>query len=164
MAAQLQDLYDRDYYAWALGQAEELRRLAETRPNAAIDFEHLIEEVEGLAGGSLNAVLSQLERLIIHLLKLEHSPAAYPRRLWQLSAIGARREIQRRLTERMRPKVEAELDDAYRHARKVAQGELLERRERQAAEGLPETNPYPLDRLLEPDWYPANRHGLLDQD
>ena len=30
------------FYAWALGQADELRRLAETRPNAAIDFEHLI--------------------------------------------------------------------------------------------------------------------------
>ncbi len=84
MAVQLQELYDTDYYAWALSQADELRRLAETRPNTAIDFEHLIEEIEGLAGGSLNAVLSQLERLLVHLLKLEYSPAAYPRRLWQL--------------------------------------------------------------------------------
>ena len=164
MAAQLEELYDRDYYAWALGQADELRRLAETRPNAAIDFGHLIEEIEGLAGDSLNTVLSQLERLIVHLLKLEYSPAAYPRRAWQLSAVSSRREIQRRLTDRMRPKIEAELDGAYRHARKVAQAELLERRERQAAGSLPEASPYPLERLLLEDWYPATRHGLIDDD
>ena len=69
----LDALYREDFYAWALNQADELRRLAETRPNVSIDFEHLIEEVEGLATGKLNTVLGQLTRLLRHLLKLEHS-------------------------------------------------------------------------------------------
>jgi hypothetical protein len=32
VAAQLEKLYDRDYYAWALGQADEMRRLSGAPP------------------------------------------------------------------------------------------------------------------------------------
>jgi hypothetical protein len=31
-----------------------------------------------------------------------------------------------------------------------------------AAAALPEDCPYPLDQLLTRRWYPANRHGLVD--
>jgi hypothetical protein len=69
-ATRAAELYEADFYAWARGQADALRRLVETRPNAEIDLEHLIEEVEGLARTDLRAASSQLRRLMIHLLKL----------------------------------------------------------------------------------------------
>jgi hypothetical protein len=162
--ASLDALYREDFYAWALNQADELRRLAETRPNVAIDFEHLIEEVEGLATGNLNTVLSQLTRLLRHLLKLEHSPSPRPRRQWLNTVDDARDEIRRHLTGAMRATVERELDTLYRAAARAARRDLLDYDEKEAAEALPEASPYPLDRLIENEWYPPNRHGLLDED
>jgi hypothetical protein len=39
------DLYESDYYTWALGQARALR----AHSTKALDWENLAEEVEGLA-------------------------------------------------------------------------------------------------------------------
>jgi Domain of unknown function DUF29 len=164
MATNLAELYDRDRYAWALGQAGELRQLAETRPNLPIDFEHLIDEVEGLALSDLNTVLSQLERLVYHLLKLEHSPSPRPRRGWLNTVDNARREIGRHYTSSMRAKVEEEIEPILAVARRAARRDLLDRHEREAADALPRVRPYDLDRLLDPDWFPPNRHGIIDAD
>jgi hypothetical protein len=160
----LDTLYREDFYAWALNQAEELRRLAETRPNAAIDFEHLIEEVEGLATGNLNTVLSQLTGLLRHLLKLEHSPSQNPRRQWLNTVDDARDEIRRHLTGAMRSAVERELDALYRTAARAARRDLLDYHEDMAARAVPAENPYLLEQLTDPIWHPANRHGLIDDD
>jgi len=164
MATNLAELYGRDFYAWALGQADELRQLAETRPNLPIDFEHLIEQVEGLAISDLNTVLSQLERLVHHLLKLEHSPSPLPRRGWLNTIDNARREIGRHYSASMRARVEEEIDSIVEHARRAARRDLLDHHEREAAEVLSAVRPYDLDRLLDPDWYPPNRHGIIDDD
>jgi hypothetical protein len=48
MATPIEELYDEDSYVWTQRQADALRRLAETRPNADLDFAHLIEEVPDL--------------------------------------------------------------------------------------------------------------------
>jgi hypothetical protein len=159
----LAELYRQDFYAWALSQAQELRRLAETRPNAAIDFENLIEEVEGLASSNLNTVLSQLTRLIHHLLKLEHSPTPLPRRKWLNTIDDARDEILPHFSPSMRGQVDGSLDQIFRSARRAARRDLLDHNETQAAAALPEANPYALDRLLDEGWYPDNRHGLVDE-
>jgi hypothetical protein len=140
-----------------------LRRLAETRPNTEIDFLHFIEEVEDLGSERLFSVLSQTERLIEHLLKLEYSPSADPRPGWLRTVDSARREIARRLTSAIRRHLEGELADLYAHAAKDAARELRHHHEREAAAALPATCPYPLDRLLDEDWYPVSRHGLVDE-
>jgi hypothetical protein len=164
MATNLAELYDRDHYAWALSQAGELRQLAETRPNLPIDFEHLIDEVEGLAMSDLNTVLSQLERLVHHLLKLEHSPSPRPRRGWLNTVDNARREIGRHYSASMRGKVEEEFASIVEYGRRAARRDLLDYHELQAAESLSAVRPYDLDRLLDPDWFPPNRHGIIDAD
>ena len=79
MAADLEQLYREDFYAWMLNQAGELRRLAETRSNVGLDFLNLIDEVESLARSEIRATRSQIQRLIKHLLKLEFSSAREPR-------------------------------------------------------------------------------------
>lgn len=89
----LAKLYETDFYAWAKHQAEALRQFQATRPNAPIDFAHLVEEVEDLARRDVRAAKSQLRRLILHVLKLEYSPADCPRRQWLNSVDDARQEL-----------------------------------------------------------------------
>jgi hypothetical protein len=162
MVTSLEQLYEDDFYAWTRHQADALRRLAETRPNADIDFAHLIEEVEELGDHRLIAVRSQTRRLIEHLLKLEHSPSAEPRLGWLRTVVNARDEIADRLTTTIRNEIEQELPKLHAKARKNAAAELRWQGEAEAAAGLPVACPFTLVQLLDEDWYPANRHGLVD--
>jgi hypothetical protein len=162
MAISAEQLYEDDFYAWTRHQAAALRRLAETRPNADIDFPHLVEEVEDLGSERLLSVLSQTRRLMEHLLKLEHSPAADPRLGWLRTVDDARDNIAGRLTSSIRNELTQELPILFAKARKNAEKELRRRGETDAASGMPGECPYALDRLLDEDWYPVNRHGLKE--
>jgi hypothetical protein len=53
------DLYERDYYTWAIGQARALR----AHSSQAIDWENLAEEVEGLARTEARELKSRIEVL-----------------------------------------------------------------------------------------------------
>ena len=98
MAARKDDLYDEDFYAWTQHQAAALRRLAAEHWNGPLDLERLAEEVEDLGSERRDAVLSLLERLLLHLLKLEYSPGDRPRRGWLITVRNARAALHRRLT------------------------------------------------------------------
>lgn len=169
MATKLEDktdpaaLYDRDFYAWARHQAETLRQFYTTRPNLPLDFEHLIEEVEDLARRDLRAARSQFRRLIEHLLKLEHSPAALPRHEWRRSVRDARNEAGDLLTPTLIRALAPALPELYADARANAAGDLGQHGEREAATALPPDCPYTLGQLIDKHWYPANRHGLVDE-
>jgi hypothetical protein len=160
MAANPQDLYRHDFYLWAKAQAAALRELAGQGWNGPLDLENLAEEVEDLADERQAAVLSQLERIIEHLLKLEHSLSEGPRRQWMISVNNARGEIERRLTVTIRRNAKADLAKLYRRARRNAELALLDYGEGKAAEALPDSCPYTLDDLLADEWWPASRHGL----
>lgn len=163
MATRLNDLYREDFYAWARDQAEALRRWYDLRPNEEIDFPNLIEEIDGLADADFHAVCSQLRRLIAHLLKLAYSHATDPRAGWSVTCIDARAEIEDRLTNAMRPQVEAAMPRIWDRAHRLAVAGLKEYKEPDAAAALPATCPWTLDQLLDPDWYPANVHGVVDE-
>jgi hypothetical protein len=163
MATPPEQLYKEDFYAWTRDQAKALRRLADQRWNGPLDLLHLAEEVEDLGSEQQWAVESQLERIIEHLLKLEHSPNAGPRRQWMISVNNARGEIGRRLTPTIRNQVEPALSELYRRSRRNAELSLLDHEEVEAARALPADCPYAFDDLLADEWWPANRHGLTDQ-
>ncbi len=148
-------LYDEDFYAWTKDQARALAELAATRPNAPIDFPHLIEEVEDLGRSARNAVRSQLRRLLEHLLKLAYSPASEPRRGWLATVDQSRLELRDLLTPTLRLEIDAELPRLYRDARLLTIRRLTEFGEDEAAARLPDACPFPIDRLLDPDWYPT---------
>ncbi len=143
---------------------EALRRLADERWNGPLDLEHLAQEVESLGSEQQWAVESQLERVIEHLLKLEYSSSADPRRQWMISVNGARREIRRRLTPAIRREVEPELTVLYVGARNDAELGLLDHGEKEAARALPADCPYRFDDLIADGWWPASRHGLRGDD
>ena len=74
------DLYQRDYYTWALEQARALR----TRRGEALDWENLAEEMEGLALSEERELESRLEVLLVHLLKWRYQTKKRSRS-WQLT-------------------------------------------------------------------------------
>jgi hypothetical protein len=78
MATRLAELYEDDFYAWTQNQAKALRRLAQARPNEAVDFAHLIDEVRDLGDAERDAVRSHVRTIIEHCLKLEHSASRRP--------------------------------------------------------------------------------------
>jgi Domain of unknown function DUF29 len=164
VATRPEQLYEDDFYAWTREQAKALRRLADERWNGPLDLLHLAEEVEDLGSEQQWAVESQLERVIEHLLKLEHSPSPGPRRQWMISINGARREIRRRMTPTIRRNVEPNLAELYRAARDDADLALRDHGEADAARALPTACPYAFDDLLRDKWWPTNRHGLVDDD
>ena len=162
MATRVAQLYKKDFYAWTRDQAAALRRLADERWNGPLDLLHLAEEVEDLGSEQQWAVESQLERIIEHFLKLEHSPSRDPRRQWMISVNSARGEVARRITATIRNHVEGALPDLYRRSRRNAELALLDQGEAEAARALPAICPYAFDDLLADEWWPANRHGVSE--
>jgi hypothetical protein len=155
-------LYQTDYYAWTKQQAAELRRLAAARVNSTLDLANLAEEVASLGRSDLATIRSQLRRIIEHLLKLEHSPAADPRFGWRESVIEARDVIPDVITATLRREVEAELEKTYQQGRRRAEAALMRHGEREAAHALPSNCPYSFDQIVGQEWYPGNRHGIVD--
>jgi DNA-binding PucR family transcriptional regulator len=164
MATRPDQLYEDDFYAWTRDQAAALRRLAEQRWNGPLDLEHLAEAVEELGMQARNAVRSQIERVIEHLLKLEHSPAAEPRAGWMNSVDDARARTEDAMTPTIRRETEPLLSMLYRRARRRVARDLVAQGEKEAARALPADCPYALDDLIADDWWPVNRHGLRDDD
>jgi DNA-binding PucR family transcriptional regulator len=162
MASRPEQLYEEDFYAWTRDQAQALRRMAEQRWNGPLDLAHLAEEVEDLGMQARNAVRSQLERVIEHLLKLEHSPAAEPRSGWMNSVDDARARIEDAITPTIRRDAQAMLPRLFGRARRRVARDLVVQGERGAAAALPATCTYAFDDLLADEWWPVNRHGLTD--
>jgi hypothetical protein len=155
-------LYQTDYYAWTRQQAAELRKLAAARVDTTLDLENLAEEVESLGTSQLSGVKSQMRRVIEHLLKLEYSPGADPRAGWRRTILEARDEISDDLTAALRRDAESALDLLYVQSRRRAKVALNEHGEREAARALPAECPYSFDQIVSHDWYPENRHGIVD--
>lgn len=153
-------LYDDDFYAWTRQQAAELRRLAQTRPNAALDFPHLIEEVADLGKSERNAVRSHLRVVIEHVLKLASAPASDLRIAWHETIQDARLELEDKLAPTLRRDLQRNLGRIYARGRRGASGSLRLHGEPEAAEALPADCPWRLADLLNPDWFPASRCGL----
>jgi hypothetical protein len=139
--------YDTDFYTWTQAQAAALR----AKDWAALDIDHLAEEVDDLGASVRKGIVSQLERLLEHLLKWCYDPATDPRRLWRLSILDARHEISKDLaTNRTLRGFPAErLADAYRYARRVAALET-----ELPLVTFPDACPWAIDQVLDEDFLP----------
>jgi hypothetical protein len=160
MATRPEQLYEEDFYAWTRDQAKALRRLAATRPNVELDFEHLIEEVADLGVSQRDAVQRQVRRIIEHCLKLEYSPARAPRVGWYETIMHARTEIEDKITPTIRRGLPRRLPRLWQQARRDTAAALRLYGEHAAADALPAECPYRLADLLRHDWYPQSRHDL----
>jgi Domain of unknown function DUF29 len=85
----VKELYDTDFYTWMQDQAVALR----AKNWAALDFEHLAEELEGMARSDRRALGNHLKNLLLHLLKWAYQPAKRGPS-WQDSIEEARESIE----------------------------------------------------------------------
>lgn len=151
-------LYDNDFLAWTDEQAEALRRARDSRPNLAVDWDHLIAEIEDLGRGDLSAFESHIRNILTHLLRLEWSPDPEPRRHWRREILSFRQAAGRRLKASPSLRVRADVDGAFDDAREAALLALGDAAF--TTEEPPTACPYTLDQLLDRGWLPENRHGL----
>src|SRR4051812_49929331 len=137
MSTALSDLHDRDLYAWTRQQAAALRKLAAERWSGPLDLENLAGEIDDAGSERRDAVVSQIRRLLVRLLKLEHSPSPQPRRRWLVTVNRARAEAAQRWTEAIAREVVAGLDATF----PPAAPPLLDRGKAEAAPALPPNCP-----------------------
>jgi hypothetical protein len=144
-----QNLYEQDFFAWACHNAALLRsgRVAEA------DLEHLAEEIEDMGKAQRNALRSHLRQLLVHLLKLDYSPAGDPRRGWFEEVQNARAEIADRLADSpsLAPEAEGIMAEVWPRARRQARDALNAFGEQAA---LPEQCPYSLEQALDEAFFP----------
>jgi Domain of unknown function DUF29 len=134
MAPKAAELYDEDFYAWTEQQAKALR--THFKGDNRIDVEHLAEEVEDLGKSELHAVESYIENVIEHFLKLDYSGWVEARDHWRAEVDAFRASIERKITPRIRQRVETELATLYDRARRAA-ARSLHQREPDLARRLP---------------------------
>ena len=120
----MSDLYDEDVLRWSERQAELLRRRAagELVNEAELDWPNIAEEIESLGNNQKRELASRIAGVILHLMKLQSSPAADPRPGWRDTIQEHRDELERLLSdapslhERVPAVIAKELDRARRRA------------------------------------------------
>lgn len=140
-------LYDTDFDAWARQQAAALRAKAWDQ----LDITHLAEEVEELRKSERKGVRSQLRLIMSHLLKWVYQPGRRSES-WQATIRNGRVLVQGDLEDS--PSLTHDLPTlsawAYPRARRDAAKETG-----LPLETFPEIWPWPLDRVLNEDFWPA---------
>ena len=105
-------LYEHDALAWAGRQSALLRRLAMGEGvNEAVDWPHVIEEVQDVGLSELRACQSLLEQALTHLHMLPESQSANH---WRDEVRAFQDDVQRRFTPSMRQRIG--LEDLYEKA------------------------------------------------
>jgi hypothetical protein len=87
--------YDTDLALWAENQARALRDAGHAGTNLPIDWENVAEEIEALGKSQARELASRLRTILVHLIKLQASPATEPRGGWRETIAAQRSEIER---------------------------------------------------------------------
>jgi hypothetical protein len=81
--------YEADFHRWLERQIAVL----EARDFGCVDVEHLVEELEAMAGNLRRELNSRLHVLLVHLLKCQYTQVAQHERGWKLTIREQRRQI-----------------------------------------------------------------------
>lgn len=134
--------YERDFYQWIQHQICFLNKGEFEK----LDIANLIEEMESLGRSDKRSLQSQLDRLLMHLLKLEYQPEGQGNsNSWNISILLSKKEIQSLLKDS--PSLKNELTkffpEAYEDARMQASIET-----RIPITSFPKKCPWELKELL----------------
>ena len=145
-------LYDTDFHAWTQEQAAKLRALLVERSNLDLDLENIAEEIEGMAGSDRRELVSRLQIILIHLLKLAYCFFPDPRTTWKDSVHAQRSSLEKLFDQspslrRLAPEM---LDEAWPRALEQADRETIDL----SMDALPAVNPFPLERVLDHGYFP----------
>lgn len=141
-----QSEYDRDFYSWALHNAE----LLKARRFSEVDVDHLVEELEDVGKSERRALESHIRNLLLHLLKWQYQPQLCSSS-WRQSIRNARLGVLKIIKDSpsLRPQIQPMIGDEYPNARADAVDETGLR-----DEVFPESCPYTEFALLSPEFWP----------
>ncbi|MBW4579363.1 MAG: DUF29 domain-containing protein [Tildeniella nuda ZEHNDER 1965/U140] len=110
-------LYDRDFYLWL----QETARLLRDGEFQKLDIENLVEEIESMGRSEKRSVKSNLEIVLIHLLKYKYQPERRSNS-WRLTLFEHRDRLEAEFLDSpsLRPYFATGFEDCYRSARKKA--------------------------------------------
>ena len=139
-------LYRTDTYAWTRQQVDLLRN----EDFVSVDWDNLIEEIDSLGREQQNAVRSQLERLIMHLLKWKYQPSRQGSSR-RRSIADSRAQIELKLQDNpsLRARLKEFISDVYQIARRHASAET-----KIGLHTFPALCEWSLDQLMDFDFYP----------
>ncbi|MGN6489320.1 MAG: DUF29 domain-containing protein [Devosia sp.] len=139
--------YDEDLALWSAEQAALIRTGSFDR----VDLENAAEEIESLGISIRHEIGSRLEVLLIHLLKWERQPE-HRSRSWSSTIRGQREAILDLLEESpsLRPYPATQIAKRYSRAREKAAEETTV-----LLKNFPESCPYTIEQILDPDFLPG---------
>jgi hypothetical protein len=138
--------YATDFNLWV----QQTVRLLRERRWQDIDLENLVEEIEDLGKSERRGIVSQLIRLLLHLLKWQYQPQRHSDS-WLDSITDARLQIELALKDSpsLRVYPSEQLERSYQKARLNASKQTG-----LPLSAFPEECPYLLENILNEDWLP----------
>jgi hypothetical protein len=145
-------LYEKDFVRWTEQQSGALREASRFPTNLPLDWENLAEEIESLGRSQRRELRSRLMAILVHLLKLEHSPAPDPRQGWMDTIERERSEIELLLEDSpsLRREVARMIASGTQRAARLAAGGLSRHGEKTSDLAVPN---YTEEQVLG-DWFP----------
>ncbi len=143
---------EEDYHGWLLHQAALLRG----HDLASLDWEHLAEELEAMAGAERRELLRRLTTLYAHLLKMQYQPEPRRARSRKVTIDRSRLEIELVLDESpdLRGQFEAFANKVYPAARRQAALDIGLKRSQWKM--IPTTSPWTIQQIMDPDFFPMS--------
>jgi hypothetical protein len=144
----LKTLYEIDDSLWL----EETIELLKAKNFEALDLDNLIEELEDLGNEKKFRVASFLQQIIRHALLLQFwiSEREYNQAHWQAEIISFQYQLKRYLTTNLRQYLEQEFEQIYFESLRYV------RQKNDNKVNFPDTCPYSLEELLDPNWLPRH--------
>ncbi|GCA72589.1 hypothetical protein MiYa_04142 [Microcystis aeruginosa NIES-2519] len=140
-------LYEIDDSLWL----EETIELLKAKKFDALDLENLIEELEDLGNEKKFRIASFLQQIIRHCLLLQFWPREreYNQSHWQAELVNFQDQLNTYLPASLRKYLEQEFDNIYQKALRYV------RKKTNNQVNFPNTCPYSLEELLDPNWLPT---------
>lgn len=139
-------LYEQDYYLWIKNTTQLLQqdRLSE------LDVANLIEEIEDMGKSEKRAIESNLDIVLMHLLKYKYQ-ALKRSNSWLSTIFEHRKRLQRIFKDSpsLRSYVQEIFNECYQNARKMASLETS-----LPIDTFPIESPFDLEQTLDPDYLP----------
>ncbi|WAS04565.1 DUF29 domain-containing protein [Gloeomargaritales cyanobacterium VI4D9] len=140
------NLYEQDFYLWL----EETAELLKTGKFEKLDIENLIEEIESMGRSEKQALRSNLEVILMHLLKYKYQPEKRSNS-WRYTLLEHRRRLQDifQFSPSLRRYFLETFPYCYQGARKLASVET-----EMAITTFPLASPFTPEQVLDEDFLP----------
>ncbi|OQY57727.1 MAG: hypothetical protein B6245_15555 [Desulfobacteraceae bacterium 4572_88] len=142
----ISDIYEHDFYAWSVKNAELIRQGRWEE----IDQENVAEELEYMGRREKRELVSRLAVLLAHLLKWQFKPERQSNS-WKYTIENQREEVSELLEDSpsLRYEIEDRLAKAYKKALRTAARETGIRKS-----SFPETCPFSFEETLDDNFFP----------